>query len=122
MWFIIDHGRLRIIHFDVTANPTAPWLTQQLREAFPYDTASKHLVYDNDSIFSDQVTGAIRSFGVEPKRTAFQSPWQNGVAERWVGSCRREILDHVVVLNEQHLHLNYLSATGRQFESGLVLQ
>ena len=78
-------------------------MIQQLREAFPYDSAPKYLIYDNDSIFSDNVTEAIKSFGVEPKRTAFQSPWQNGVAERWVGSCRREILDHVIVFNEDHL-------------------
>ena len=104
VWFIIDHGRREIIHFDVTANPTAPWVIQQLREAFPYDSSPKYLIYDNDSIFSNQVTGAIRSFGIKPKRTAFQSPWQNGTAERWVGSARREILDHVIVLNEQHLH------------------
>lgn len=104
MWFIIDHGRREIIHFDVTSNPTAPWVIQQLREAFPYDSAPKYLICDNGSIFSDQVIGAIRSFGTKPRRTAFQSPWQNGVAERWVGSCRCEMLDHVIVLNEQHLH------------------
>jgi transposase InsO family protein len=104
VWFIIDHGRRRIIHFDVTANPTAPWVIQQLREAFPCDSALKYLIYDNDCIFSDNVTEAIKSFGVKPKRTAFQSPWQNGTAERWVGSARREMLDHVIVLNEQHLH------------------
>ncbi len=104
VWFIIDHGRREIIHFDVTSNPTAPWVIQQLREAFPYDSAPKYLICDNDSIFSDQVTGAIRSFGIEPKRTAFQSPWQNGIAERWVGSVRREMLDHLIVLNDQHLY------------------
>ncbi len=103
VWFIIDHGRRRIIHFGVTANPTAQWVIQQLREAFPCDSAPRYLIYDNDSIFSDQVTGAIRSFGIKPKRTAFQSPWQNGTAERWVGSCKREVIDHVIVINEDHL-------------------
>jgi putative transposase len=103
MSFIIDHGRRRIIHFDVTANPTAQWVIQQLREAFPCDSAPKYLIYDNDSIFADQVSGAIRSFGIKPKRIAFQSPWQNGIAERWVGSCKREIIDHVIVFNEHHL-------------------
>jgi putative transposase len=103
VWFIIDHGRRRIIHFDVTENPTSQWVIQQLREAFPYDSAPKYLIYDNDSIFSDQVTGAIRISGIEPMRTAYQSPWQNGVAERWVGSCKREVIDHVVVFNEDHL-------------------
>jgi transposase InsO family protein len=103
VWFIIDHGRRRIIRFDITTNPTAPWVIQQLREAFPCDSAQNYLIYDNDSIFSNKVTEAIRHFGIEPKRTAFQSPWQNGIAERWVGSARREMLDHVIVLNERHL-------------------
>ena len=103
VWFIIDHGRRRIIHFNVTMNPTAQWVMQQLREAFPDDSAPRYLIFDNDSIFSDEVTEAIKSFGIEPKRTAFQSPWQNGVAERWVGSCKREIIDHVIVFNADHL-------------------
>jgi transposase InsO family protein len=103
-WFIIDHGRRRIIHFGVTAHPTSPWVVQQLREAFPDDTASRFLVYDNDSIFSKRVTQAIEHLGIEPKRTAYRSPWQNGTAERWVGSARRELLDHVIVMNEKHLH------------------
>jgi transposase InsO family protein len=103
VWFIIHHGRRRIIHFNVTMNPTAQWVMQQLREAFSDDSVPRYLIFDNDSIFSDKVTEAIKSFGIEPKRTAFQSPWQNGVAERWVGSCKREIADHVIVFNEDHL-------------------
>jgi transposase InsO family protein len=116
VWFIMDHGRRRIIHFDVTANPAAPWVIQQLREAFPYNSAPKHLIFDNGSIFSDDVTEAIKSFGTGPKRTAFQSPWQNGTAERWVGSCKREVIDHVVVFHEDHLrrllrdYVNYYNA------------
>jgi putative transposase len=103
VWFIIDHGPRRIIHFNLTMNPTAQWVIQQLREAFPDESVPRYLIFDNDSIFSDKVTEAIKSFGIEPKRTAFQSPWQNGVAERWVGSCKREIADHVIVLKEDHL-------------------
>jgi transposase InsO family protein len=103
VWFIIDHGRRRIVRFNVTTNPTAQWVMQQLRESFLDDSAPRYLIFDNDSIFSDEVTEAIKSFGIEPKRTAFQSPWQNGVAERWVGSCKREIADHVIVFNEDHL-------------------
>jgi transposase InsO family protein len=76
---------------------------QQLRETFPNEPAHRFLIYDNDSIFSSAVTGAIMSFEIDPKRTAFRSPWQNGTAERVVGSMRRELLDHVVVLNEDHL-------------------
>ena len=103
VWFMIDHGRRRIIHFNVTMNPTAQWVVQQLREALPNDSAPRYLIFDSDSIFSDKVTEAIKSFGIEPKRTAFQSPWQNGGAERWVGSCKREITDHVIVFDEDHL-------------------
>jgi len=78
---------------------------QQLREAFPNDTSPRFLIYDNDSIFSDQITHTIDRIGIEPRRTAFRSPWQNGIAERWVGSARRELLDHVIVLNEKHLQI-----------------
>jgi len=103
VWFVIDHGRRRITHFNVTTNPTAQWVTQQLRESFPDNSASHYLIYDNDSIFSNEVKDVIESFGIKSKRTAYRSPWQNGTAERWVGSCRRELLDHVIVFNEEHL-------------------
>jgi transposase InsO family protein len=103
VWFAIDHGRRRILHFNVTENPSASWVIQQLREAFPDAPSHRFLVYDNDSIFSTAVTSAITSFGIEPRRTAFRSPWQNGTAERFVGSVRRELLDQVVVLHENHL-------------------
>jgi transposase InsO family protein len=103
VWFVIDHGRRRIIHFNVTTSPTALWVSQQLREAFPDDSAPRHLIFDNDSIFSVDVSKSIRRLGITPKRTAFRSPWQNGTAERWVGTCKRELTDHVVVLGENHL-------------------
>jgi transposase InsO family protein len=103
VWFAIDHGRRRILHFNVTESPTARWVIQQLRETFPNEPEHRYLIYDNDAIFSPAVTSAIKSFGVDPKRTAFRSPWQNGTAERVVGSVRRELLDHVIVLNEDHL-------------------
>ncbi len=103
VWFAIDHGRRRILHFNVTENPTSRWVIQQLRETFPGEPSHRYLIYDNDSIFSPAVTNAIESFEIDPKRTAFRSPWQNGTAERVVGSVRRELLDHVIVLNEDHL-------------------
>jgi transposase InsO family protein len=103
VWFAIDHGRRRVLHFNVTASPTARWVIQQLRETFPNEPSHRFLIYDNDSIFTSAVTHAIKSFEIDPKRTAFRSPWQNGTAERVVGSVRRELLDHVVVLNEDHL-------------------
>jgi transposase InsO family protein len=79
------------------------WVVQQLREAFPFATAPRHLIFDRDACFSAWVVATVRSFGIQPTRTGWQSPWQNGVAERWVGSVRRELLDHVVVLGERHL-------------------
>jgi putative transposase len=103
VWFAIDHAQRRILHFEVTELPAAAWVIQQLREAFPVDTAPRHLIFDRDSIFSAQVVLTTKSFNIQPTRTAWRSPWQNGVAERWVGSIRRELLDHVVVFNERHL-------------------
>jgi putative transposase len=100
VWFLMGHDRRKIVHFGVTANPTAPWVVQRLRDAYLYDSAPK---FDNDSIFSNKVTDAISDLGIEPKRTAFRSPWQNGTAERWVGSCKRELIDHVIVMDEGHL-------------------
>jgi putative transposase len=103
VWFAIDHGRRRILHFNVTANPAARWVLQQLRKAFPDDPSHRFMIFDNDAIFSAEVARTIARFGVHPQRTAFQSPWQNGTAERFVGTVRRELLDHVVVLSEDHL-------------------
>jgi transposase InsO family protein len=103
VWFVLDHGRRRVLHFNVTAHPTANWVIQQLRDAFPNAPAHRYLIFDNDSIFSPDVIDSIPRFGIHPKRTALQSPWQNGTAERFVGSVRRELLDHVVVLGEDHL-------------------
>jgi transposase InsO family protein len=102
-WFAIEHARRRILHFDVTDQPTAEWVIQQLRETFGFDIVTRDLIFDRDSIFSAQVVATVRSFGIEPTRTAYRSPWQNGIAERWVGSVRRELLDHVVVFSEAHL-------------------
>jgi hypothetical protein len=69
------------------------------REAAPY----RYVVFDRDSKFDAEVIKFLKTTGLGPKRTSVQMPWQNGTAERWVGSCRREILDHVIALNEQHL-------------------
>jgi transposase InsO family protein len=102
-WFVIGHGRREIIHFGVTEHPTSPWVVQHLREAFPNDTSPRFLIYDNDSIFSERVIETIENIGITPRGTAFRSPWQNGIAERWVGTARRDLLDHVIVMNEKHL-------------------
>jgi putative transposase len=101
-WFALDHGRRRVLSFEVTASPTALWVSQQLHETF---CVSRHrfLILDNDAIFCPVITEVIQSLSLHPQRTAFHSPWQNGTAERFVGTVRRELLDHVVVLKEEHL-------------------
>jgi putative transposase len=102
-FFVIEHNRRRILHFNVTRHPSAAWVVQQLREAFPEAARYRYVILDRDSMFNDEVITFMKATGVKPKRTSVQAPWQNGLAERWVGSCRREILDHVIALNEQHL-------------------
>lgn len=102
-FFIIAHDRRRILHWEVTRHPSSAWVMQQLREAFPYDTSPKYLIFDRATNFNQDVISIVKTLGIEPKRTSFRSPWQNGVVERWVGSCRRDLLDHVIVLNRRHL-------------------
>jgi putative transposase len=87
----------------VTRNPNALWVIQQLREAWAYKEPHRFLLFDRDAKFGVDVISAVREMGSEPARTAFRCPWQNGVAERWVGSCRRDLLEHVIILNERHL-------------------
>lgn len=102
-FFIIEHGRRKILHFNVTRHPSADWVVQQLREAFPEAGPYQYVIYDQDDKFDDSVTEFLRATGLTPKRTSVRSPWQNGTAERWIGSCRREMLDHIIALNEGHL-------------------
>jgi putative transposase len=102
-FFIISHDRRRILHFNVTRHPTSSWIVQQFREAFPYQSAPKFLLFDHDTKYGLEVPAAIRSMTITCVRTSIGSPWQNGVAERWVGSCRRDLLDHIIALNEHHL-------------------
>jgi transposase InsO family protein len=102
-FFVIEHGRRRILHFNVTPHPSADWVVQQLRESFAEAAPYRYVILDRDSIFNADVIGFLQATGLEPKRTSIQAPWQNGTAERWIGSCRREILDHIIPVNEEHL-------------------
>ena len=99
---LLDHGHRIIRHFNVTAHPTAEWLRQQLREAFPFDTTIRVLIHDRDSIFTS-LKPFLAAFGIEGKITAFRSPWQNGTVERMNGTLRSCLLDHVIALDENHL-------------------
>ena len=76
---------------------------QQLREAFPEPCPYRYVIFDRDRKFDGEVTAFLEAAGLKPKRTSVQAPWQNGLAERWIGSCRREILDHIIARNEGHL-------------------
>ena len=74
-FFVIEHGRRHIVHFNATFHPTSAWVMQQLREAFPYDTAPRYLIFDRDSIFSPAVVEFIRAMGTKPVRISYRSPW-----------------------------------------------
>lgn len=104
--FVIDHKRREILHCSVTPHPNSPWVIQQLRETFPFETqdAFAFLIFDRDTKFSKDVKGFIkRDLKIKPVLTGYKSPWQNGVAERWVKSARSEMLNHLIILNENHL-------------------
>jgi putative transposase len=100
---LLAHDRRRIKHVAVTAHPTAAWTAQQLREAFPCDEAPRYLIHDRDHAF-DPLGVTAQGMGIEELLTAPRSPWQNAFAERWIGSIRRECLDHVIVFNTRGLH------------------
>ena len=102
-FFVIAHDRRRILYFNVTKHPTSLWIVQQLREAFPFGPAPRFLLFDWDGKYGLEVPAAVRSLNMSPIRTSFESPWQNGIAERWVESCRRDLLDHIIAVNERHL-------------------
>jgi len=102
-FFVIEHHRRRILHFNVTAHPTSEWIVQQLREALPLPCPYRYVIFDRDRKLSTEVRTFLKASGIKPVRMSVRSPWQNGVAERWVASIRREMLDHVIPLNERHL-------------------
>jgi putative transposase len=102
--FIIGHDRRRILHHNVTRNPNALWVALQVHQTWENgQQPQRFLIFDRDSKFGSDVVLTVKAMGSQPLRTAFRSPWQNGVAERWVGSVRRELLDHVIVLHQRHL-------------------
>src|SRR6202023_2099560 len=100
---IVRLDRRDLVWINVTSNPTAEWVARQITEAFPWDMAPRYMVRDRDQIYGSVVTRRLRAMGIRDKPTAPASPWQNGVAERLIGSMRRECLDHVIVLGEAHL-------------------
>ena len=95
--------RRHLVWINVTANPTAEWVARQITEAFPWDKAPKYLIRDRDSVYGAIVIRRLRAMGIRDRPIAAASPWQNGYAERLIGTIRRECLDHVIVLGEAHL-------------------
>jgi putative transposase len=102
-FFVIGHDRRKILHFNVTRNPNALWIGRQLREAWAYQQPHRFLLFDRDAKVGADVVSVVRDMGSEPTRAALGCPWQNDVAERWVGSCRRDLLEQVIIVNERHL-------------------
>ena len=102
VFFIIELSSRRVVHFAVTRSPSDAWVAQQLREATPFDTHPRFLIRDNDSKYGAEFARAAR--GIEVLRTPIRAPKANAVCERFLGSVRRECLDHIFILNERQLH------------------
>src|SRR6202045_251187 len=100
---IVWLGRRELIWINVTAHPTAEWVARQITEAFPWNEAPRYMIRDRDRIYGAVVRRRLRAMGIRDKPIAPASPWQNGFAERLIGSIRRECLDDVIVLGETHL-------------------
>jgi putative transposase len=104
VFLVLAHDRRRILHFGVTAHPTAEWTAQQLREAFPWDTTPRYLLRDRDRIFGDAFGKQVQDMGIEEVLSTPRSPWQRAYVERMIGTIRRECLDHVIVFSEASLY------------------
>jgi transposase InsO family protein len=102
-FLVLGHRRRQLLWFAVTRNPTAEWLARQITEAFPWDGAPKYLIRDNDRAFGVAFKARVRAMGIRDQPTSFRSPWQNGYVERLIGSIRRECIDHLMVVNAEHL-------------------
>jgi transposase InsO family protein len=103
VFVVMEHATRRILHINVTAHPTAPWTRQQLREAIPSDHRYRFLIHDRDSIFSHQLDQSIGNLGLKVLKTPPQSPQANALCERLLGTLRRECVDFVIPLTEDHL-------------------
>ena len=100
---IVRLARRRLVWINVTTNPTAEWIARQITEAFPWNEAPRYLIRDRDRVYGVVVAHRLRAMGIRDRPIALGSPWQNGFAERLIGSIRRECVDHIVVLGEAHL-------------------
>ena len=103
VFLILLNNRREVIHFNVTDSSSAFWTSQQIVQAFPWDTAPKYMIRDRDGKYGEEFIGRVESMGIKQVLTSARSPWQNPYVERVIGSIRRECTDHVIVFNEKHL-------------------
>jgi putative transposase len=103
VFVVLAHDRRRILSINVTSNPSAAWTANQIVQAFPWESAPRYLLRDRDGIYGAVVPHRVRNLGIKEVVIARRSPWQNPYAERVIGTLRRELLDHVIVMNERHL-------------------
>jgi putative transposase len=124
VFLVLSHDRRRILHFAVTAHPTAEWTAHQLREAFPWDSAPRYLLRDRDRIFGRDFVEQVKAMGIKQVLSAPRSPWQRAYIERVIGTIRRECLDHVIVFNETRLrcHLQEFRSYYHRSRTHLGLQ
>ena len=102
-FLVLGHGRRQLLWFEVTRHPTAEWLARQITEAFPWTSAPAYLVRDNDGAFGHVFTSRVKAMGIRDRPISPGSPWQNGYAERLIGTLRRECLDRMLIFGESHL-------------------
>ena len=102
-FLVLGHGRRQLLWFEITRHPTALWLARQITEAFPWASAPAYLVRDNDRAYGQIFTSRVIAMGIRDRPISPGSPWQNGIAERLIGTLRRECLDHMVIFGEEHL-------------------
>jgi transposase InsO family protein len=117
VFVVLRCDRRRVVHFNVTAHPSAAWTAQQIVNAFPDDTALTFLTRDRDAIYGEVFRDRVKNMGIEEVLSAARSPWQNPYVERLIGSIRRECLEHVIVLGENHLRRILRSYIGYYNES-----
>jgi transposase InsO family protein len=123
-FLILGHGRRQLLWFEVTRHPTAEWLARQITEAFPWTSAPAYLVRDNDRAYGHVFTSRVRAMGIRDRPISPGSPWQNGCAERLIGTLRRECLDQMLIFGEAHLRrvLSAYAAYYNQARTHLALQ
>ena len=123
-FLVLGHGRRQLLWFEVTRHPTAEWLARQITEAFPWASAPAYLVRDNDRAYGHIFTSRVRAMGIRDRPISPGSPWQNGIAERLIGTVRRECLDRILIFGELQLRqvLASYAAYYNQTRTHLALQ